>query len=483
MAQRKTPARAPAPAALDRVGPYTLGNLLRRDRFGEVYRGEGPQGPVRVRVIPAQDDPAPLSAALDGLAELRHPAVAPVLEQLADAAGRVAVVTPPDRLTLAERRKLGRLEAAAIGPLGCALLDGLAALHAAGLQHGAVNAGAVGIDEEGTARWQDAGLQAPLSHSRMSPRLRAANDVSECAALLRDLGRLPVALEAVLDPVASGVPGAVDRAEPLAAAWRAALAGLDMPVPPPGVRARIPGLLGPPPKVPKQRARRRPLPRWARPAGAVLLVLAALAVTPAAALGPGGRPLLDRVDAYAPLQKGMQLDYRLIGSGIDVSVTVRVSDVRVIAGDLTASLQATTSLRGGAAGLPLGLGGGTVRVHADSIVRTASGGAVRDLLLPLAPGTHWSDRRSGAAVDEVIEETRTVLGPVPLDVAAGHFDRCVAISLASVTRVGANTPAAGNGLLWYCPGVGLAHALLEVGGETLSVDLVAVKGPPVPVRG
>src|SRR5260370_41673500 len=102
----------------------------------------------------------------------------------------------------------------------------------------------------------------------MAPALRAAGDVTECAAMLRDLGRLPTALEAVLDPVASGVPGAIERAEPLAAAWRAALARLDMPVPPPGVRARIPGLLGPPAKTapaPPPRGPRPPPPRSAPP--------------------------------------------------------------------------------------------------------------------------------------------------------------------------------------------------------------------------
>jgi len=247
-----------------------------------------------------------------------------------------------------------------------------------------------------------------------------------------------------------------------------------MPVPPPGVRARVPGLLGPPPKPAKRRAARGPLPGFVRVIGAVLLILAALAVTPAAALGPGGRPLLERIDAYAPPRKGMQLDYRLLAAGVDVSVTLRVTDERVVAGVLSISLQASTSLRGGAAGLPLGLAGGTVRVNSDSIVRTAAGGSVRDLVLPVAPGTRWRDRRTGSATDEVIEETRTLLGPVALDVAAGHFDRCVAVSLASATRIGSNTPAAGQGVLWYCPGVGLAHALLQVAGETLSVDLVSV---------
>src|SRR5258708_4387407 len=124
MAQRKTPARAPAPPVLDQVGSYVLGTLLRRDRLGEVYRGEGHQGQVRVRVCPALDDPATLTAALDRVSAAVHPAVAPVLDQLVAPAGRVAVVSPADRLTLAERRRLGRLDAAAIGPLGCALLDG-----------------------------------------------------------------------------------------------------------------------------------------------------------------------------------------------------------------------------------------------------------------------------------------------------------------------------------------------------------------------
>jgi hypothetical protein len=477
MAQRKTPARAPAPAVLDQVGPYVLGTLLRRDRLGELYRGEGPAGPVRVRVCPAQEDPARITAVLDHAAQAAHPAVAPVLDQLVDDAGRVAVVTPVDRLTLAERRKLGRLDTATIGPLGCALLDGLAALHAAGVQHGAVSSNAVGIDEDSAARWQDAGLQPALGHSRMAPELRAAGDVAECAAMLRDLGRLPTALEEVLDPVASGVPGAIERAEPLAAAWRAALARLDLPVPPVGVRARIPGLLAPPAKPARtsrlRRLRRQP-PRWARLTAVVLLVAAALAVVPAAALGPGGGPVLDRIDAYAPLHKGTRLVYRLLGAGLDLTVTLHVTESRVIAGDLTATLVGSSSLPSGAPALPLGLSGATLRVRSDSIVRTASGGAVRDLVVPLSPGSTWSDRRSGVISSQLIVETRQVLGPVSIDVPAGHFERCVAVALTSTTRVPGATPTTGTGTLWYCPGVGLARALLSASGQSLGIELVSV---------
>jgi hypothetical protein len=477
MAQRKTPPRASAAAVLERVGPYTLDTLLRRDRLGEVYRGDGPNGAaVRVRLCPAQADPAPVTAALDRVAAVAHPAVAPVVDQLVDGSGRVAAVSPADHLTLADRRRLGRIDAATVGPLGCTLLDGLAALHAAGIQHGAVSAAAVGIDADGAARWHDAGLQPALSRSSTAPQLRAATDVAECAALLRDLGRLPVELEAVLDPVASGVPGATERAEPLVAAWRAALGRLDMPVPPPGVRARIPGLLGPPPKAARA-ARRWTLPARLRPVVAGLLIAAALGVVPAAALGPGGSPLLDRIDAYAPLRKGMVLQYRLQGSGLDAVVTLRVTDARVIAGDLTATLQATlpAGLQVGDAGLPLGLSGTTLRVRSDSLVRTAAGGAVRDLVLPLAPGTSWSDRRGGVVSGQEVDESRRVLGPVPLAEPAGSFQRCVAVALSSTTHVAGASPSTGTGVLWYCPNVGLARAMLLASGEQLRIDLVSVR--------
>jgi hypothetical protein len=206
----------------------------------------------------------------------------------------------------------------------------------------------------------------------------------------------------------------------------------------------------------------------------VLLVAGALAVVPAAALGPGGGPLIDRIDAYAPLHKGMQLTYRLQGSELDLTVTLRVTDSRVIAGDLTATLAATSSLPAGAGTLPLGLGGTTLRVRSDSIVRTASGGAVRDLVLPLSPGATWSDRRSGSVSGQLIDEARQVLGPVPLDVSAGHYDRCVAVALSSTTRLPGASPSTGAGTLWYCPGVGLARALLTAQGRSLSIDLISV---------
>jgi hypothetical protein len=471
MPQRKSSPTAPAVAGEERVGPYALAELLRRDRLGEVYAGDGPQGAVRVRLIPAGTGPERVTVALDRLAALSHPALAPLLDQLVDPDGRVAVVTPVDHWTLAERRKAARLDAAAIGPLGCVLLDGLAELHAAGLAHGAVSANAVGIDPEGAPRWEDAGLLAAFTGSRMAPALRRSADVVDCAAMLRDLGRLPPELEAVLDPVASGVPGAIDRAAPLAEAWRTALAELEMPVPPPGVRTRVPGLL-PPRKAPRKP--RRPLPRWLRPAAAVALVAAALGVVPAAALSTGGAPPVDRIDAYAPLRKGMELRYRMHGGGLDATVTLRVTDVRTVAGDLTASLESHSSLQTGDATLPLGLGGSTIRVRSDSIVRTASGGAVRDLLLPLSPGLSWRDHRTGVISVQTVDEQRTVLGPVPLTVGGKRYDRCIAVSLQSNTRLVGNRSSTGTGTLWFCPGVGLARAHLEASNQPLDVELLSV---------
>src|SRR5690242_8303469 len=117
MPQRKA---SPAPAAgEERVGPYALAELLRRDRLGEVWAGEGPEGRVRVRMITAARQADAVTTALDAVAALSHPAVAPVLDQLVDPEGRVAAVGPADHWSLAERRRAGRLDAATVGPLAC----------------------------------------------------------------------------------------------------------------------------------------------------------------------------------------------------------------------------------------------------------------------------------------------------------------------------------------------------------------------------
>jgi hypothetical protein len=197
-----------------------------------------------------------------------------------------------------------------------------------------------------------------------------------------------------------------------------------------------------------------------------------------AAIGPYGGAVFDRIDAYAPLHKGLQLTYRIDVGGASSTVTLRVSDVRTVAGELTATLESQTAQpQPGAGGtaLPLGLGGSTIRVRSGAVARTASGGAVRDLQLPLAPGTSWHDRRTGVIAVETIDEKRSVLGPVSLTVPAGHYERCVALSLQSSVLVGGGSASGGSGLLWYCPGVGLTRAHLVASGQPLDIELTSVR--------
>jgi hypothetical protein len=184
---------------------------------------------------------------------------------------------------------------------------------------------------------------------------------------------------------------------------------------------------------------------------------------------------VDRLDSYAPLRQGMRLTYRLSTSRLSVTVTLRVSQSKLIAGTWTAVLDSQSSLGAAAAELPLGLGGTTIRLQSDSVVRTASGGAVRDLASPLQPGQSWRDRRAGVGIDATITEVRTVLGPQSLSVGAGRFQRCLAVGLDSTTQGISGTGTSGTGVLWYCPAVGLARAHLVAGDEPLDVELISVR--------
>jgi hypothetical protein len=63
---------------------------------------------------------------------------------------------------------------------------------------------------------------------------------------------------------------------------------------------------------------------------------------------------------------------------------------------------------------------------------------------------------------------------VSLGVQGGQFQRCIALSLQSTTRLSNSPGNSGAGLLWYCPGVGLARAHLEASGQPLDIELVSV---------
>lgn len=464
-------------APSDRIGAWVLGERLRRDRLGEVFRAEGPGGAaVRLRITPPAPDPERLTAVIARLGEVAGPGIAPVLDAMVDDSGHAAVATPPDVVDLDRRVRRRRLDAATLAALGAVLLDALARIHDRGLAHGAVSAAAVGIDIEGRPRWLDAGLAAGLrdaeAQSRSDAEADRAVDVARCAVMLRDLGRIPALLGAVLDPVAAGSPGAVTDAAALAAAWREAATGSGLQIPPPGSGAALAELLPPPP-------RRRRLPRPPRIAlrperrRQASIGVAALAVGFVAAAwlrGPGSP--LGSVHDYLPGRAGITLTYRL--TGMAAPVTLRVAQAGTVAGVYTVSLE-RVGAPAGASPLPLGLGGATLRDQDGSLVRTAPDGVVRDLVSPLTPGATWSDRRSGVAAGIVTTETRTLLGVASLVEPGGRFDDCGVVSLAAATTTSGGQGASGVGTAWFCPGIGLTRAVLRSPGvQELDIDLAAV---------
>jgi hypothetical protein len=458
-------AQPPGDAGAERVGPYMLERRLRRDWLGEVFQTRYRGAPARLRLCKPGSSAA-LTAALAALARVRAPGVARPLDSLVDDEGRTAVISEPDVVTLAERGRRSPLPADAAAALGAVLLDGLAALHAAGLVHGGVAAPAVGIDSAGQPRWQDAALAPPPATEAIAVAQRL--EVHDCAAMLRDLGSLPSPLDELADRVAAGVPGAPEDADALSRAWRAVAAAAGVALPPPGLPAPIRGLLPPPPRP--ARRRRLRVPARARIGAALVAAIAAVAVPPAAALAvPGHQPLDRPLRDFLPLRGGERLSYRFVGTA--GTVTLTVGDLRTVAGELTAQL--TSSAAG--EGLPLGLSGGTLAVDSRRATMTAPGGGVRVLVAPVLPGTGWSDSRSGGGGALVTVETRTLLGPTQIDEPAGHFADCLAIALVSRTTSAGGAGATGSGSLWYCAGVGLARAHLVALGRTADIDLVAVK--------
>lgn len=459
-------AQQPPPVAdeADRIGEVVLGRRLRGDRLGEVWRGVGPRGEaVRVRITVPVADPLSVVAVVDRVAALGSATVAPVVDRLVDGRGRVAVVTPAGVTTLASRRRRGPLSPAALAALGPALLDGLADLHAAGIAHGAVGPDAVEVDAEGTPQWHDAGLAAALG-TGPGGAAGLALDLAECAALLRDLGPLPTDVAVLVEPVAAGAAEAVWNPVALAAAWRRAASGAGFAVGPRGERPRIPDLLPPPPRP----RRRLSLPPRIR-AGLALVCAIGAAALPAAAWATGAaRAPFAPLDAYLP-RSAHRLTYRLGPAGTS-TVTLDVVQTGVIAGVLTV----TTRPEGNPGPLPLGLDGATTRLDGGALRRTAAGGSVRDLQEPLAPGASWSDRRTVVAGTAVVE-TRTVVGPVDLTVAAGHFTGCVAVRLRSAATSVAGPGETATGITVLCPAVGLVRAQLHGRGGSLDVELVAVR--------
>jgi hypothetical protein len=227
---------------------------------------------------------------------------------------------------------------------------------------------------------------------------------------------------------------------------------------------------GPAPGTPLRRGRLRAL-------AAAAALLAAAALVPlvrflgsdgAAALAPG---------SYVPQRAGEVLTYRLSGS-LRATVELRVGSRGVVAGVPTLSLEPAGTPPSTI--LPFGLSGGTVRIEGDTVVRTAEGGTVRDLVGPVAPGRRWSDVRhtaaaGGAGTTFAVTEERTLLGPASLDEPYGHLDRCLVVAVSSSASSTGGAVSAAGATLWYCEGVGLARAVLRGGVAGDTIDLVGVR--------
>ena len=230
-----------------------------------------------------------------------------------------------------------------------------------------------------------------------------------------------------------------------------------------------------------QQGRAPGTPPWRgrlRPVAAAVALLGAAALVPlvrvlggdgAAALTPG---------SYVPQRSGEVLTYRLGGS-LRATVELRLASRGVIAGVPTLSVEQLGTPSSTI--LPFGLSGGTVRIKGDTVVRTAEGGTVRDLVGPVAPGTRWSDTRHTAAAGGggstfTVTEDRTLLGPASLDEPYGRLDRCLVVAVSSSATSAGGAVSAAGATLWYCEGVGLARAVLRGGAAGDTVDLVAVGG-------
>lgn len=216
-----------------------------------------------------------------------------------------------------------------------------------------------------------------------------------------------------------------------------------------------------------------------RPLAAALALLMAVALLPlvhtVASDGAGPRP----AGAYLPQHPGERLTYRLSGS-LRTTVELRVAARAVTAGVLTLSLERAGATPASTV-LPFGLGGGTVRIDGESVIRTAQGGAVRDLAGPIAPGRSWSDTRhvaaaGGGGTTFTVVEDRTLLGLAALDEPAGHLDHCLVVEVVSRALSAGGTAATAGATLWYCENVGLARAVLRGGGAGDTVDLTAISG-------
>lgn len=193
----------------DTVGPYKLLERIGADPIGETWRARdterGRTAFVRAIGPRITDDPAKRAALIADAAKtaaVSHPSIAALFDIVDDGASGLA---------LAHEHVEGRSLAATLGgsainprmavAIGIQVADGLAELHAAGIQHGAVDAAHVMITPRGQAKLLDAGL------TRWMSQAPASDDITALGALVSSMagGNLPGA------PWADDLRQALDR--------------------------------------------------------------------------------------------------------------------------------------------------------------------------------------------------------------------------------------------------------------------------------
>jgi hypothetical protein len=140
----------------------------------------------------AEEERASLLSGLARLGQLSHPALLLVDAAWADES-TVWVIRPHDPgVSLRRLAAVARLGPRIIAAIGGDVLDGLAALHAAGTTHGALHAGNILVGLDGQARIADMGLRASAAEGLGSGGAgaapagdRRASDIEATAAALR----------------------------------------------------------------------------------------------------------------------------------------------------------------------------------------------------------------------------------------------------------------------------------------------------------
>lgn len=257
------------PGIPDRIARYRVREKLGEDAFGAIYlaadENARERGPVRVRVLPESvrlepDRRARLIEDARKAMDIEHPGLAPLYDVGDDARGLFLVSQPEPGRTLreyiADKQKLDLAEALRVAQ---EIASAIAAVHRAGLVHGALSDERVIIDDAGRAHVIDVGLaelvRPVIDRADGMDELDPRTDVYAIGAMLHEaitgsrvstneLSSVPPERLPSLDVVARGVPAPLamlvrratspDRAERPADAdaLLTALSEIDLPVEP-----------------------------------------------------------------------------------------------------------------------------------------------------------------------------------------------------------------------------------------------------------